>query len=265
MSISIREPPAHGDPLALCYHAISEHWPADLSTTPERLESQLGTLVVRGYRGVTFSELATGTMAGGPLAVTFDDGYRSVIDLALPIMRRLGLPGTVFVVTDYLENPSPMRWPGIDQWAGGIHEHELEPLSPDDLRSLADEGWEIGSHTRSHPRLTELGPRAIEHELRESRESCERVLGMPCRSIAYPYGDVNDSVIAAAATAGYSAGATLPGRFDQAGPLAWPRVGIYHSDGARRFALKVSPAIRRLRHSRAWSLLDRARSLMGAP
>jgi hypothetical protein len=59
-------------------------------------------------------------------------------------------------------------------------------------------------------------------------------------------------VVAAAGAAGYAAAGTLPARLHHARPLAWPRVGIYHSDDERRFRLKVSRVMRRLRGSRLW-------------
>jgi peptidoglycan/xylan/chitin deacetylase (PgdA/CDA1 family) len=72
-------------------------------------------------------------------------------------------------------------------------------------------------------------------------------MGRPCRSIAYPYGDVDARVIAAARAAGYDVGASLPKRFGSRDPLDWPRVGVYHVDDLRRFKLKVSRLTRLLR------------------
>ena len=70
------------DVLVLCYHAVSERWPAPLSVTPEQLDRQLSLLHRRGFHGVTLSEALAGLPADRVLAVTFDDAYRSVRDLA---------------------------------------------------------------------------------------------------------------------------------------------------------------------------------------
>jgi peptidoglycan/xylan/chitin deacetylase (PgdA/CDA1 family) len=133
----------------------------------------------------------------------------------------------------------------IDHWRGGPHEHELRGLTWDQLGQLADGGWEIGSHTRTHPRLTRLDDDALERELRDSRAACERGLGRPCRSLAYPFGDFDERVAAAAARTGYAAAAIEELR--PAAPLTWPRIGIYRGNSMRRFRLKVSPLVRRLR------------------
>lgn len=250
------------DVLVLCYHAVSPRFPAPLSVTPEAFERQLGLLVGRGYRGATFHEAVT-SRDGKRLAITFDDAYLSVLELGKPILDRLGLPATVFVPTDYPGRDAPMAWPGIDQWTGTEHEHELCPMTWSQLTGLAEEGWEIGSHTCSHPHLTRIDATALDREMAASRAECERRLGRPCRTIAYPYGDYDARVVAAAGRAGYEAACTLPARFHAARPLEWPRVGVYHGDDERRFRMKVSPLVRRARASRAWSALDGARRRLG--
>jgi peptidoglycan/xylan/chitin deacetylase (PgdA/CDA1 family) len=233
------------DLLVLCYHAVSERWEADLSIRPERLDRQLELLVSRGYRGATFTEAARDRTAGKTLVVTFDDAYRSVIDLALPVLSRLELPGTVFAPTIFIGVEGPMTWPGIDMWIGGPHEAELTPMTWEELGTLAEQGWEVGSHTRTHPRLTEIDDAALAEELEASRVECEARLGRACESLAYPYGDYDDRVVEATRRAGYSAACTAA--LHRPFPLRWPRVCVYPVDGEWRFRLKVSPTIRRLR------------------
>jgi len=235
------------DVLVLCYHAVSDTWPSELAVTPQALRRQLRSLLSRGYRGATFLEAVRRPAAGRILAVTFDDGYRSVHDVALPILRELGLPGSLYVPTAFVDRDAPMSWPGIDGWVGGPHEHELQCADRAQLEQLADEGWEIGAHTRTHPHLTKLDDAALDDELAGARADLERLLGRPCTSIAYPYGDVDARVIRAAAAAGYEAGATLPERQHRADALAWPRIGVYPGDVPWRFRLKSAPLVRKLR------------------
>src|SRR3954452_2500187 len=226
------------DLLVLAYHAVSERWPADLSVTPERLASQLELLTARGYRGATLHQALFDPPAGRTVVVTFDDGFRSVATLAFPILQRHHIPGTVFVPTDHVGTGAPMRWPGIDQWFGGEHHAELLPMSWEELAMLADAGWEVGSHTRSHPHLTRLDDADLAAELRGSREACEQRLSRPCRTLAYPYGDHDRRVVDVARAAGYVAACTLPESFKADDALRTPRVGVYHRDGATVFRLK---------------------------
>jgi len=243
------------DVLVLCYHAVSDGWPSPLAVTPERLERQLTALIRRGYRGATFEQAATAPPSSRTLAVTFDDGYLSVLTAARPVLDRLGLPATVFVPTDFVGADGPMRWPGIDEWVGGAHEHELVGMSWEQLGSLRDAGWEIASHTCSHPHLSRLGDAALAHELRESRRVCEDRLGS-CRTLALPYGDGDGRVLAAAHDAGYAAVAGLPGRGTPS--AGWQRVGVYPADGRWRFAVKVARPVRRLRASKLVRPLEAA-------
>jgi peptidoglycan/xylan/chitin deacetylase (PgdA/CDA1 family) len=239
------------DLLILCYHAVSERWQADLSITPANLEAQLDLLARRGYRGVTFTDAVTGSPPGKAVAVTFDDAFRSVLELGEPILARLGWPATVFVPTDFADTGRHLSWPGIDHWAEGEFDGELAPMSWGELGGLAERGWEIGSHTCSHPHLTELDEAALDDELRRSKTICEDHLRRACESIAYPYGDHDLRVADAARRAGYRTAGTLPSRMDARDPLRWPRVGVYYGDDLRRFRVKVSPLARPLRDAPA--------------
>jgi peptidoglycan/xylan/chitin deacetylase (PgdA/CDA1 family) len=235
------------DVLVLCYHGISETWPAPTSVRPDDFERQLASLVQHGYRGASLSEALTAPPAEKTLVVSFDDAHRSVLELAAPAMARLGLPGTVFVPTEYAGSERPMAWDGYDIWLKTEHEGELRCMGWDELRGLAAAGWEVGSHTRSHPRLSRLGDAEIAAELSESRIECEERMGAPCLSVAYPYSDYDERVIRLARDAGYRFGATVPRAPRAPLPLEWPRVGVYHGNGAGRVRLRAR--LRRLHPS----------------
>lgn len=239
-------------PLVLCYHALSERWSAPLSVTPTAFESQMRTLTAHGRSSVTFTDAVVRPRAK-TVAVTFDDAFRSVLELAYPVLNRLGMVATVFVPTDWpSRSPEPMSWPGIDHWLEGPYRQENVPLDWDEVTWLADRGWEIGSHTCSHPHLPEVGDAQVDDELRRSKAVCAERLGRPCTAIAYPYGEYDARVLERARGCGYTAGCGLTARLKREGPLAEPRVGIYHPDDDRRFRIKVAPAVRLLRSSPVW-------------
>jgi peptidoglycan/xylan/chitin deacetylase (PgdA/CDA1 family) len=227
------------DVLVLCYHSISETWPASTSVRPDDFRKQLEEFTRLGYRGATLSEALTVPPAEKTLVVTFDDAHRSVFELAAPAMARLGIPGTIYVPTGYADTDRPMAWDGYDIWKGTEHEHELLCMSWEELRGLAADGWEIGSHTKTHPRLARVGEAQIEAELTESRAECEERMGLPCTSIAYPYSDYDERAVRAAAAAGYRFAVTVPRGPAPALALQWPRVGVYHGDSARRVRLRA--------------------------
>ncbi len=246
-----------GDVLVLCYHAVSPTWDATISVTPDTLERQLSMLVRAGWRGTTFTEAVLEPRGPKTLAVTFDDGLASVFDVAEPILTRLGLPATVFAPTAFMSEHQPVRWQGIEAWHGTPHEHELRCMTWDQLGQLGDRGWEIGSHSCSHPHLTQLPNRELGEEMRGSFEQCSKHLGRPCRSIAYPYGEVDVRVAELAKQVGYKTGACLAHSLTPLGAYVWPRVGIWHDDSDLRFRLKILHITRYARASRLGPSLSR--------
>ena len=235
------------DTLVLCYHAISERWHADLAVTPSAFALQLHELRRHGYRGVTFSEAVDGPARHKRVAVTFDDAFSSVAAHARPVLDDLGWPGTVFAVTRFAADGAPLEWDGVAHWKQTEFAGELASLGWPQLRALADAGWEIGSHTVTHPRLTRASDAELADELERSRAEVEAGLGRPCPTLAYPYGDVDARVVEAAGRAGYAAAAALPSHWGAAKALEWPRVGVYHQDDLRRYRIKASRGVRRLR------------------
>jgi peptidoglycan/xylan/chitin deacetylase (PgdA/CDA1 family) len=240
------------DVIVLCYHAVSPTWDAELSVTPDDFERQVGHLLRRGWRAVTFAEAVLAPPAPRTLSITFDDAFASVKRYAVPILARYGAPATVFAPTAFMDRGGPLLWPGIEQWQRTSSAGELDAMDWADLGALAELGWEIGSHTRTHPHLTQLDDAALHQELEASREELNDRLHRSCDTIAYPYGDVDARVVGAARSAGYGAGAALSSALTPLGPQRHPRVGIYHDDSWRRFQLKAARPMRRLRATRLW-------------
>ena len=242
-------------PLVLCYHAVSDTWNHTLSVGAEALEAQLELLLRSGYKPVTAAELVSGD--GKLLHVTFDDAFTSVWN-AVSVLERLGVPATVFACTGYADDPRPL---GVPELEDELHTsaEELRTMSWDELRKLADHGIAVEAHTVSHPHLPRLGDDELESELRASKRRLEEELGGPCRFLAYPFGDCDDRVRAAARAAGYEAAFGLPGdptgrdRFDVF------RVGVWRRDSPRKVAFKSRPAVRSplaIRVRRTFGLTD---------
>jgi peptidoglycan/xylan/chitin deacetylase (PgdA/CDA1 family) len=215
------------------------------------LERQIAYLVGRGWKASTFTEAVLDPPADRTLAITFDDAFASVIDRALPILSALDAPATVFAPTGFMDARQPLSWPGIDHWAQTEHASELTSMDWSDLRALAERGWEVGSHTRTHPDLATAGEVEVREQLEHSRKECEDHLTRACTSLAYPYGSTTEEVVRSAREAGYAAAATLgPSPRGIADPHWYPRIGVYHVDSDVRFRAKV--AARRVQGSRLW-------------
>ena len=225
-------------PLVLCYHAVSDRWADPLAVDPTAFVRQLGALVRLGWRPVTAAQVLDNRKR--TLHVTFDDAYRNVASSALPVLERLGMPATVFACSGYARDGRILDVPELRDRRGD-HPEELETMDWDALRDIADRGVEVGSHTVSHPHLPELSDAELRRELSDSREAIEAELGRPCRYLAYPYGEDDRRVHAAAQAAGYTGAYTLRRKGDGLDRFAVPRVDVYRGDGMGRFALKSSP------------------------
>jgi peptidoglycan/xylan/chitin deacetylase (PgdA/CDA1 family) len=193
----------------------------------------------RGYEPVTLTRGIAERAEDKVMAVTFDDACRSVFESARPVLSRLGVVATVFVPTAFPGLDTPMSWAGIEHWSRGPDAHELIPMSWELLGELHSEGWEIGSHTCTHPDLTTLGDVRLAAELDGSRRTCEERLGVPCTAIAYPYGSADLRVAQAAEAAGYTIGTVLAAvETGPHGRLLWPRLSLYQNDGRLRARVK---------------------------
>ena len=233
------------DVIVLAYHAVSDAWDGVTTVTPAQLRAHVELLLARGYVGATFSTAVGTPPPGKVLAITFDDAHRSVATVAFPLLRALGVPATVFAPTDHIGTGKPTAWAGFEEPAAGPHAAELICADWEQLRGLADAGWEIGSHTCSHPRLTGVDDDRLRDELARSRATLEERLERPCTSLAYPYSDHDTRVVAAANAAGYAYAATIPVGGASPLPLRWPRVGVFRTDSLGRFKLLTAPATRR--------------------
>lgn len=230
-------------PLVLCYHAVVEGEPQRLAIRRKQLESQLRSLLRRGYRPVTAADAVE--RRGRLLHVTFDDAYRSVV-ATLPLLAELGVPATIFACTGFARDGRPFDVPELRDDAAA-DPASFATMDWSALRAAASRGVEIGSHTVSHPHLPHLSDEELDRELRESKAELEDELGAPCRHLAYPYGEEDDRVRAATRRAGYDAAfAVDPGR-GRSDRFGVPRLAVYRHDTAAGFRVRTSPLLRRIR------------------
>jgi len=187
----------------LCYHDVDSD-PAnstDYVVSPGRLRAQLEAIASWGLRFVDLQEvidrLERDTPLDGLVAVTFDDALVGVVDHGLDVLLDLGVPATVFVVTD-VRGVDPPFWPGAQR-----------TLNAEELRALSAAGVRLGSHTRAHPSLTETGDDRLRDELVRSREELQALTGEACDVLAYPFGHQDERVRQAAVEAGYRAACTF--------------------------------------------------------
>ncbi|MGY3964726.1 polysaccharide deacetylase family protein [Aeromonas veronii] len=166
-------------------------------------EKHLRLMKWLGYETLTFRDLADKgfihRLQYGKkyLMITADDGYQDNLTRMLPLLEKYGYKAVVYVVTGE----------GYNRWDV---EHPTNPdtkvslMSGEQVKALAASGHvEIGGHTLTHPRLSQLTAEQQAHEIQENKRQLEALLGHPLLSFAYPYGDMNESAKEQAITAGY--------------------------------------------------------------
>jgi len=167
---------------------------------PNKFEEEMKLLHDWGYETISTELLIKAITEGAdlpprPLLITFDDGHLNNYTAAFPIMQKYGFTGVLYIVANYM---------GADQY-----------MNADQIKEMANAGWEVGSHSISHSDLTSLEPYRQRYEVVESRTLLEEALGVPVLTIAYPFGVSDSSVIDYAHFAGYIGGMSLGFTYDQ--------------------------------------------------
>ena len=243
----------------LCYHSVDAGWQSSLAIDPETFAGQAEwmarNLEVLPLERALGAMDRTGLLPRGTTSLTFDDGYEGVPQHAIPTLARLGLPAALFVVSGTLDGSVHANDWLDDRDRGG---RDIGVMSADAIRTCADAGWTIGSHSHLHRDLTELSEHECEDDLRTSREALESLLHGPVTTVAYPRGRNTEHVRRAASRAGFTHGLSLPEERERPGPMAVPRVGIYRGDGVRALRAKLSRWYLPFRTSPAFPVAQRA-------
>lgn len=235
----------------LMYHALSAARTQEFhrwTLSGARLRDHLAYLSSAGYRTVTVTELLGCLREGGPdpadrvVALTFDDAYADFGEVALPLLARYGMTGTLFVPTGYVG--------GQSGWMRCDGEGDREMMSWSALAEVAGQGIEIGAHSHTHPALDRLTAQAIAGEASRPKAELEDRLGVPVSAFAYPYGRYDRRVRDAVAGAGYQAACTMNSwaASPASHALELPRIAVFHwmdpVDLAQRLAASQDPARR---------------------
>lgn len=224
-----------GEGLAvLTYHAVDD-CDAVISTSPRRFTQQMTLLAERGIRGITLREAFTHLSENDcfpdhSVVLSFDDGYLSILEQALPIMVVHGFTGTVFVTSGF----AGMR---ASQVAQEHSDFTRDMLGWPQAKQLLQAGWEFGSHTVSHPNLCSLDDQELGRELSDSKAELEQKLKTSVESFAYPYGHVDQRVRDAAANYyKYACTTRLARQLADQDPLLVSRIDMYYMRDLQRFS-----------------------------
>lgn len=206
----------------LTYHSIDESG-SPISVSPEAFRAHHRWLTGGSIQVRSLTDLAKRPDDGQhAVAITFDDGAANIRE---PIEHLLdaGITPTVFVVTEHVGRTN--AWGGRDH--PGIP--RLPLLTWDELGDLARRGLAIEAHSRTHPSLVALSPTQLDEELGGCSDDLRKHLGIRATAVAYPYGDLNSTVVTSAAK-WFSHGVTteMAPLSPSSQPMLLPRLDMYY-------------------------------------
>jgi peptidoglycan/xylan/chitin deacetylase (PgdA/CDA1 family) len=211
----------HDSPVPiLMYHVVSAPKPGapypDLYTPKAVFAAQMKALAKRGYHGVTLGQVDDYWRHGyalpsKPIVISFDDGYLSHYTHAMPVLKAL-------------------HWPGVLN----LEVNNVRPgdLTASQVRGLIAAGWEVDSHTISHPDLRTVSDSQLRQELVGSRNYLRKHFHVPASFFCYPAGRYDSRVEAAVKAAGYRAATTTqPGYASPKSLFTLNRIRVDGQDG----------------------------------
>lgn len=175
--------------VVVAFHRVQDTEPSDSLSVDAAAFERHCRFYRRHFHVVPLQELVRRLQQGQTvdrhLAITFDDGYRDNFENARPVLEKLSLPATFFVVTGWIGSDVVPRW---DSVRGVRHPW----MTWDQVRALHQRGFEIGAHTMSHVDLGAVPPAVARREVLGARMELQRRLGASVESFAYPYGGRGD-------------------------------------------------------------------------
>jgi peptidoglycan/xylan/chitin deacetylase (PgdA/CDA1 family) len=162
---------------------------------PTLFAEHLWALGEAGYTTRRISELVSTPISGRVVFVTFDDGFASLVDHALPALAARGMTATLYLPSAFVA--------GRASWLAPEGEDGRRLLAWPDVRDASAAGFEVGSHGQRHLELDLLDKRKLEQELIVSKQVLEAETLSVVHSLAYPYGYNNERVRSTARAAGY--------------------------------------------------------------
>ena len=220
----------------LMYHRIATDGPSDLASwrlAPEIFEAHMSALHRAGYQTIGLEEWAEAVahrhpVQGKRVVLTFDDGYRDFLIGAVPVLQRFDFSATMFLVAERIGQTA--------LWDASFG--DCAPLmSWEEIKSLQPIGIEFGAHSCIHKKMTEMAPTDLAADTVNARAILEKGLGVRVPTLAYPYGDQNESVRRIVGEAGTRAAVTTEQGISKLGDdlLRLPRIEIKGDCTADKF------------------------------
>ncbi|MBW8015853.1 MAG: polysaccharide deacetylase family protein [Planctomycetes bacterium] len=172
------------------------------------------------------------------VAITIDDAFKNVYENALPILKDFDLPAAVFAPAGNLGSRPLWHIPE------GCQTKQYQIMTDQQVLDVDRQGFEVFSHSYSHPMLTEIDGDELINEIVGSKQHLEQLLGHEVTAISYPHGDHDEKVRDAVKQAGYTLGFTISPAMvnENTDPMKIGRFKVMPDESFVKFKLKCSGA-----------------------
>ena len=197
---------------------------------------QMFLLKLFGYQGLSMSAAMPylrGEKQGRIAVITFDDGYVDTLENALPVLLKNKFSATCYIISKHTGK--------YNAWDANSLNVRKSLMSDTQVLAWQAAGMEVGAHSRTHPRLTGCNNVELQDEIAGSKADLEALTGKEITQFCYPYGDVDERVIAATKQAGFEAATTVQRGRVRAGndTMTFRRVLVSGSTLPHLFLLKL--------------------------
>ncbi len=221
--------------MILAYHRINPYYQNDaLTVSPLQFEQQIKYLQNRGYKFIPLKDyvpLKSKNPHAKLCCLTFDDGFADNLWFAMPILEKHKIPAIIFITTGFI---------GINQILPRYRDMEKDRfLTWEEIKKMIGSNILFGSHTLSHPHLTQIDESAAWDEIMKSKEIIEEKIGRNVEYFCYPFGNLNENIIYLVKKAGYLGAVLTYKKNIHEDLFTLRRTGIYGQNSFLIYRIKI--------------------------
>lgn len=221
--------------MILAYHRINPWYKEDsLSVNPLSFKKQIDYLVSKNFEFLTMEEyIKFRKNTFKKLILTFDDGFADNFWFALEVIKKFNIKPLIFLIVNFIN--TDILFPrykdvGKDRF-----------LTWNEINEMLKYGVEFGSHTLTHPHLTQISHEKAKEEISISKKIIEDKIGKKVKFFCYPYGEFDERIIDFVKSSGYEGAVITPKKYSkfQITEFTMKRVGIYGHNSFFIFKIKI--------------------------
>ncbi|MCM8818098.1 MAG: polysaccharide deacetylase family protein [Candidatus Omnitrophica bacterium] len=221
--------------MILAYHRINPYYKEDVLTVNlDNFKQQINYLISKNFEFLSMEEyIELKENLNSKVVITFDDGFSDNFYFAFEILSKFNIKPLIFLIVNYINT---------DKIFSRYKDREKDRfLNWKEINEMLEYGVEFGSHTLTHPHLTQIPEEKAKEEIFISKKIIEDKIGKEVKFFCYPYGEFNEKIIEIVKMAGYKSAVVTPKKYRkiQNSIFAMKRIGIYGHNSFLIFKLKI--------------------------